>query len=374
MKKTVRMQIKRVFRKEFSHNISTMQRVLRSKQMGFLIFICSFFLAYDSLTPVEAVVEERDLAVSFASTDIPPYSLQASLIHAIESATRSIDIAIYALLDRKIIESLKRAAEERNVAVTVVVDPSATQNAEALLGRSIRLYERPVRGLMHTKIIVLDKKIVWYGTMNLTKTSLATHGNIGCGIYSPKIAALCIQFISNLIEKTVTSGTPLILRVQSEENREAPHLFFAIHPSASKETLKELLKRIEGAKKRIFIAMYTFTHEGIAEALIQAKRRGVDVRVLFDRDSARETSNKVYRLFENTKTPMGTRKKAGLLHYKCALIDSSFVMGSANWTKAAFSINAETFSIFDNLNPSLLIFLNEWWNRIELDSTISITK
>jgi len=45
---------------------------------------------------------------------------------------------------------------------------------------------------------------------------------------------------------------------------------------------ERLIELIEKEKKQILIAVYCFTHRGIADALIQAKRRGVVVDVIVD--------------------------------------------------------------------------------------------
>lgn len=39
---------------------------------------------------------------------------------------------------------------------------------------------------------------------------------------------------------------------------------------------------IEGTQNTLYIAMYSFTHKDLYDAVIRAKQRGVDVRVLFD--------------------------------------------------------------------------------------------
>ncbi len=346
-------------------------KFFRSKKGTLLTFVLSLIISYGIFVPRVTTVEEKELSITLASTDCPPYSLQATLLNAIDYAHSSIDIAIYAIQDHTIVQHLKAVAR-KGVKVTVIVDPSASPDASFLLGKDITVHERPMKGLMHTKLIIIDKKIVWYGTMNLTKTSLLTHGNMGCGIYSTKLASVCLQFMQSLIEKTKNIPLPLIRITEEEEDiKKSPSVLFSLHPNAASESLKELVHRINTATKRVFVAMYTFTHPAIAQALIDAKKRNVDVRVLFDRDSSRETSKKIYSLLKKSSVPIGVRTKQGLLHYKCAIIDSSFVIGSANWTKAAFTLNAETFSILDMLPEHLLIFLVDWWKRIELDSTLS---
>jgi len=56
-------------------------------------------------------------------------------------------------------------------------------------------------------------------------------------------------------------------------------------PEEAKPALKQMLHRIDSAKYRIDAAIYSFTHKAIAKRLAKAARRGVKIRVVFDRES-----------------------------------------------------------------------------------------
>jgi phosphatidylserine/phosphatidylglycerophosphate/cardiolipin synthase-like enzyme len=53
---------------------------------------------------------------------------------------------------------------------------------------------------------------------------------------------------------------------------------------------------IRGSKDRIYVAIYSFTSDRLAEALIEARRRGVDVRVVMERREADVTGSEYPRL------------------------------------------------------------------------------
>ncbi len=369
VKKRAARLIKNVFNKR-KKNPKALTH-LSSRSVLLLATLLFLSLFHSILSPQSAVLEDKELSLALASTDVPPYSIHETLRSAILRAQKSIKVAIYALQDKAIISALRSAAEKNNVHVEVVVDPSATENASFLLGKSITVHERPLSGLMHIKLLIIDDSEVWYGTMNFTKSSLSLHGNMACGVKSSLLANLTQAYIQSLIDKKQYQLAAATLQ-SPEEN--GPRLFFALHPQHAKESFKGLISRIENAKERVFVAMYTFTHQEIAQSLIRARNRGIDVRVIFDSESSRETSKKIFLLLAKNGVPVGTRKRKGLLHYKCALIDSSLVVGSCNWTKAAFTINAETFSIIDNLPSPLHEFIVRWWNAVEDDSTLSQAK
>ena len=63
-----------------------------------------------------------------------------------------------------------------------------------------------------------------------------------------------------------------------------------------------ILREIERAKKELLVAVYAFTSDDLASALVQAKKRGVAVQVVVDRefDLANEKlQRKVSRRAEN---------------------------------------------------------------------------
>ena len=45
-----------------------------------------------------------------------------------------------------------------------------------------------------------------------------------------------------------------------------------------------ILREIESAKKELLVAVYAFTSDDLASALVQAKKRGVGVQVVIDRE------------------------------------------------------------------------------------------
>ncbi|MHA1305357.1 MAG: phospholipase D-like domain-containing protein, partial [Candidatus Heimdallarchaeaceae archaeon] len=59
---------------------------------------------------------------------------------------------------------------------------------------------------------------------------------------------------------------------------------------------EEIIKQIDSAEFYIDIAMYSFTYEPIAEAIIRAKNRGVKIRILMDKGQSQGKYSK-YKFF-----------------------------------------------------------------------------
>ncbi len=119
--------------------------------------------------------------------------------------------------------------------------------------------------------------------------------------------------------------------------------------------IKELLRTLEGAKKSVDIAMFSFTNRDISKKLKNIAKDGIKVRIIYDKKS--NINDKYSTIgylskYKNidTYTISGdvakNGKYSGSMHIKIAIIDSrTVVFGSANWSKSAFSINHELLFI-----------------------------
>lgn len=122
-----------------------------------------------------------------------------------------------------------------------------------------------------------------------------------------------------------------------------------------------IIREIDKAQKELLIAVYAFTHDELARGVAQAKKRGVSVQIVLDRefDAANERSQG--RFLEGQKIPVkrlsgmkptAPEKEPGLMHQKFAVIDRKIVFtGSYNWTRSADSSNDENLLWFRDAGP-----------------------
>jgi phosphatidylserine/phosphatidylglycerophosphate/cardiolipin synthase-like enzyme len=98
---------------------------------------------------------------------------------------------------------------------------------------------------------------------------------------------------------------------------------------------------IRGARNEILVHAYAFDSREIADALIEAHRRGVRVVVIMDRSQAENARNVAKYLSENGVTVLVDDQHSAA-HDKVIIIDGSLVLtGSFNFTTAAESRNGE---------------------------------
>ena len=109
---------------------------------------------------------------------------------------------------------------------------------------------------------------------------------------------------------------------------------------------EEIIKQIDNAESHIDIAMYSFTYEPIAEAIIRAKNRGVKIRILMDKVQSQGKYSK-YEFFLNNEIAVIQDRRAGIMHNKIILIDGKVLFtGSYNLSKSAEERNQENLLMF----------------------------
>ena len=116
-----------------------------------------------------------------------------------------------------------------------------------------------------------------------------------------------------------------------------------------KQNDQELIALINDAKKYVYFAIYTFTLQNVADALVEAKKRGVDVRGIMDsKQSSNSYGAPITAKLRTAGIPVVNEKHAtgnGIMHIKTLVTESAYATGSYNWTKSATTINDEIIEI-----------------------------
>jgi phospholipase D len=116
------------------------------------------------------------------------------------------------------------------------------------------------------------------------------------------------------------------------------------------------------AQKTILVQAYAFTAPSIAEALIAAHQRGVEVKILVDRSQLTAKGSQVHRVRQQG-IPVSIDVVPGIAHNKVMIIDNHYVLtGSFNWSNAAETKNAENLLLIADLQLNKLYTTN-WHTR-----------
>ena len=145
------------------------------------------------------------------------------------------------------------------------------------------------------------------------------------------------------MKRAITIFLICILTLFSVEQCSAEVLF-------GKEYYEELREHIAGANSSILIGMYLMISkpkkeadpiDGLLDDLIEAKNRGVVVKVVLE-DSRMGVGFAAYNKLKENGIQVCSDVPGKLLHLKAVVIDGRYVfLGSANWTRAAMEDNQE---------------------------------
>ncbi len=116
-------------------------------------------------------------------------------------------------------------------------------------------------------------------------------------------------------------------------------------PTSSQKIAKAVISEINAADDTIDVAMFLFSEQDIADALLRAKNRGVTVRVITDTGMAKLGSSRdewlAYYGIPVKRFGAGTAMGAKM-HHKFAVIDGRTVItGSMNWANDTETWNYE---------------------------------
>ena len=125
--------------------------------------------------------------------------------------------------------------------------------------------------------------------------------------------------------------------------------FRVIYSLDQKANDKEIVKLIDSADKYVYFAIYYFTKNNIADALIRAKKRGLDVRGLTDRQASGESNKSTIEKLKRAGIDIKIRNNnEGIMHIKSLVTEDAYVSGSFNWTQSATISNDEIIEIGSN--------------------------
>ena len=106
---------------------------------------------------------------------------------------------------------------------------------------------------------------------------------------------------------------------------------------------------INRANTSVHVLIYSFTLPNIAEALIDAKNRGVDVKIVFEKEQISQYSQ--YFRLASAGISVRNDTNPDYMHNKVAIIDGVIVMtGSYNWSSSAENSNNENLIIIKSAN------------------------
>ncbi len=108
-----------------------------------------------------------------------------------------------------------------------------------------------------------------------------------------------------------------------------------------------LVKLYDGARRYIYVAVYGLTYPPAVKALISAKKRGVDVRIMTDREKLNDPKQRAaLETLRLAGIPIRVNRHDGLMHLKQVVVDDELnTSGSVNQTSSGNRYNDERLDV-----------------------------
>lgn len=145
-----------------------------------------------------------------------------------------------------------------------------------------------------------------------------------------------------------------------------PNVQGGFSPEGSARAL--VLETIGGAKHSIQILAYAFQAPDIMQALVDAERRGVEVRVVVDKKRNQNKTGKTAMDFVTANgVELRTNDHFHLHHDKTIIVDGSTVeTGSFNFAPSAETANSENVVVIRGMPEVARQYLEHWQSRWDL--------
>jgi len=155
----------------------------------------------------------------------------------------------------------------------------------------------------------------------------------------------------------------LITFVPAGQAYAEPTFSAGFSPEGGAEAL--VLGIIERAQSDIRLAGYSFTSPEVAAALIRAKMRGVDVRMVLDEKANQNRKSRVaINLLTARSIPVRVNDRYAAMHDKFIVADGRTVeTGSINYTCAGARHNSENALLIEHMPVLADRYLRHWQSR-----------
>ena len=323
---------------------------------------------YEKYSPVY-----KDGSLEFYITDYTKYYYPSqkclttacmSLVKEINNAKNTIDFAIYGIDKQPVVVNALLTAQKRGVKIRWVYDTD--KRGTTIYSDSLKLKKyltntvtdssaagtilsdgRKMRdSIMHNKFFIFDKQKVWTGSANISHTDLSGfNANSALLINSKAIASLYEQEFEQMY-----SGKFHLMKTATPKNlNTVSNSLISVYFSPQDDIInRHILPLIDNAKKYIYVPVFVVTHKDFYNALVDAKNRGVDVRLIVDATSAASRYSSV-RFLRQNGVKVKTENRAGKMHMKSIIIDDEYIVtGSMNFTKSGERYNDENVLIIKN--------------------------
>jgi phosphatidylserine/phosphatidylglycerophosphate/cardiolipin synthase-like enzyme len=268
-----------------------------------------------------------------------------ALVEAIDRARLSVEVAAFDI-DLWDVRDALLAAHRRGISVRIVTDRDSLETPEIaqLMRAGVPLVSDNQAGLMHHKFVIIDRREVWTGSMNLTVNSAYRNNDNLVRLRSADLAEdYLVEFNEMFVERRFGRSSQPNTPHPSLELQGTP---LEVYFSPEDGVATHLVDLLRSARKSIRILAYSFTSDDLADVVLERARQGVGVTAVFEAQQVASNTGGEYQRLKQAGLDVRLDGNPRNMHHKVILIDDQIVIfGSYNFTANAEMKNDENLLV-----------------------------
>lgn len=333
----------------------------------FLIFLFLVLLYLENQSPQETILENENSLNLGQPENTPPMQLyfcpeddcRNLIVKLINDSNKSIDCAIYDITSKEVAEAFI-SEEQQGTEIRIVTDKGRSQTKSSLVGdlkvSGIEVLISPSEeSYMHNKFCVFDDNISLIGSANFTESSFSKSYNNILVFQNAELSKTLKQKIDSFYLGNFSNSSTVLGKTYNDH--------FSIYYCPNDNCKSQILNQISSAKESIICMMYSFTLDEFGDGLVQARKKGIDIKVILE---SQQTSQ--YSEFEKLKAEdidVIEDNNSYLMHNKFCVFDGQVITtGSMNFSKNGTNNNDETLLVISDSDLSEKYQENfyKYWN------------
>jgi phosphatidylserine/phosphatidylglycerophosphate/cardiolipin synthase-like enzyme len=294
------------------------------------------------------------ISVYFSRPEQPPEQpgdIAHAVVGYIDGTQQTLDVAAFELDNRIITDAIVRAVKRGvRVRVATETDYLGDSGIKAVQAVGVPVVDdKRESALMHNKFMVFDHKAVWTGSMNFTENCAYRNNNNGLYIPDAKLAENYSTKFGWFFDQHKFGAAP-------SKNDHIPNPLVTLADGTKVENYFSTHDHVAGhvvdavklARKSIHFLAFSFTHQGIEQAMLDKVAASVEVSGVFEKTQT-AAGHSAYFKMKDAKLPVYLDGNPRNMHHKVIVIDGEIVVvGSFNFSDSADKSNDENLLIIYN--------------------------
>jgi phosphatidylserine/phosphatidylglycerophosphate/cardiolipin synthase-like enzyme len=213
-------------------------------------------------------------------------------------------------------------------------------------------------GLMHDKIMIVDRKTLFMGSWNMSYNDTFRNNNNLLVIKDPQLIANYQAKFDEMYVNKRFGAKAAVQALQPELEMDGVRVENYFSPPD--HVMDKLVAYVKAAKSSVRFMIFTFTDADLAAAMIERASAGVEVEGVIENRGA---SQGVLPSLYCAKLPVKTDGNKYTMHHKVIVIDDNTVItGSFNFTKTADKANDDNLLVIHS--PAVAALYLQEFNRV----------